>query len=80
MRRKLIIVLTATLILQHLYSQQFKVRYTAASFEGPFTGKVFLYLSKGDHFTVATPEYRDKGVKFLAETYKEWQKINLKGF
>ena len=34
----------------------------------------------GDHFTVGTAEYRDKGYKFLAERYKEWQKGNLKGF
>lgn len=34
----------------------------------------------GDHFTVSTPEYREKGVKFLADKYKEWQKINLKEF
>ena len=34
----------------------------------------------GDHFTVGTPEYREKGLKFLAEKYREWQKINLKGF
>jgi hypothetical protein len=34
----------------------------------------------GDHFTVGTPEYRDKGLHFIAERYKEWQSKNLKGF
>lgn len=34
----------------------------------------------GDHFTVGTPEYRDKGLHFIAERYKEWQAKNLKGF
>lgn len=34
----------------------------------------------GDHFTVRTPEYRDKGFHFIAEIYKEWQSKNLKAF
>ena len=34
----------------------------------------------GDHFTVGTPEYRDKGLKFLAARYKEWEAMNKKGF
>jgi len=34
----------------------------------------------GDHFTVGTPEYREKGLHFIAERYKEWQHKNLKGF
>ena len=31
----------------------------------------------GDHFTVGTAEYRQKGLKFLSERYKEWQKVNM---
>ena len=34
----------------------------------------------GDHFTVGTPEYREKGLHFIAGKYKEWQQKNLKGF
>ena len=34
----------------------------------------------GDHFTVSTPEYREKGLHFISERYKEWQSKNLKGF
>jgi enterochelin esterase-like enzyme len=34
----------------------------------------------GDHFTVSTPEYRIKGMKFLAERYLEWQQRDKKGF
>jgi S-formylglutathione hydrolase FrmB len=34
----------------------------------------------GDHFTVGTPEYREKGLHFIAERYREWQRKNLKGF
>ncbi|MEP7318350.1 MAG: alpha/beta hydrolase-fold protein [Panacibacter sp.] len=30
----------------------------------------------GDHFTVSTPEYRTKGMKFLAEKYLQWQLKN----
>jgi enterochelin esterase-like enzyme len=30
----------------------------------------------GDHMTVSTPEYRMKGMKFLATKYLEWQKQN----
>jgi hypothetical protein len=40
---------------------------------------IFEYFP-GDHFTVGTPEYRDKGYRFLAEKYRTWQKVNLKGF
>jgi len=32
----------------------------------------------GDHFTVSTPEYRMKGMKFLEEKYIEWRKQNPK--
>jgi len=35
-------------------------------------GFVFEYFP-GDHFTVATPEYRMKGTQFLAEKYLQWQ-------
>ena len=31
----------------------------------------------GDHFTVSTPEYRAKGMQFLAEKYRQWQKENM---
>lgn len=34
------------LICSFSFGQQFKVSYTSSDFEGPFTGKVFLYLSK----------------------------------
>ena len=34
----------------------------------------------GDHFTVHTPEYRQKGFKFLADRYRQWEKMNRKGF
>jgi hypothetical protein len=34
----------------------------------------------GDHFTVHTPEYRQKGFKFLADRYREWESRNKKGF
>ena len=33
-----------------------------------------------EYFTVGTPDYRDKGLHFIAERYKEWQRKNLKGF
>ena len=46
MSRKLVALLLSILILQHVHSQQFKVSYTDSSFEGPFSGKVFLYMSK----------------------------------
>ena len=39
------------------------------------TGFVFEYFP-GDHFTVSTPEYRMKGMKFLAAKYMQWQKEN----
>ena len=29
----------------------------------------------GDHFTVSTPEYREKGSKFLAEKYRAWERL-----
>jgi len=40
---------------------------------------VFEYFP-GDHFTVGTPEYRNKGLHFLAQRYTEWEKGNKKGF
>jgi S-formylglutathione hydrolase FrmB len=33
----------------------------------------------GDHFTVATPEYRKDGINFLAQKYREWQAKNAMG-
>jgi S-formylglutathione hydrolase FrmB len=54
----------------HLLDKEMKALNANMSFE----------YFPGDHFTVGTPEYREKGLKFLAEKYKEWQKINLKGF
>lgn len=38
-------------------------------------GMVFEYFP-GDHFTVSTREYRDKGAHFLAEKYLEWKKYS----
>src|SRR4030095_7249462 len=46
MKLKFLTLLSSILLLQYAYAQQFKVSYTNTSFEGPFTGKVFLYLSK----------------------------------
>jgi hypothetical protein len=54
----------------HLLDKEMKALNANMSFE----------YFPGDHFTVSTPEYREKGFKFLAEKYKEWQKMNLKGF
>ncbi len=42
----IVILCLCTLLLQSVHAQQFKVSYTTNAFEGPFTGKVFLYLSK----------------------------------
>jgi hypothetical protein len=39
------------------------------------TGFIFEYFP-GDHFTVGTPEYRLKGMQFLAARYLQWQKQN----
>ena len=61
MSRKLVILLISTLMLQYVHSQQFKVSYTAASFEGPFTGKVFLYLSKDNK----EPRNGNVGIEFF---------------
>lgn len=54
----------------HLLEKEMKALNADMSFE----------YFPGDHFTVGTPEYRDKGFKFLAQRYKEWQKANPKGF
>ena len=54
----------------HLLDKEMKVLNANMSFE----------YFPGDHFTVGTPEYRNKGLKFLAEKYREWQKMNLKSF
>ncbi|HEV8272840.1 MAG TPA: hypothetical protein VGQ04_16120, partial [Chitinophagaceae bacterium] len=43
-------------MLLHVQAQQFKITYTEQAFKGPFTGKVFLYLSKDN------PEPRSGGV------------------
>src|SRR5678816_1533983 len=43
-------------VLMHVRAQQFKISYTPEVFKGPFTGKVFLYLSKDN------PEPRSGGV------------------
>ena len=61
MSRKLVILLISTLMLQYVHSQQFKVSYTATSFEGPFTGKVFLYLSKDNK----EPRNGNVGIEFF---------------
>ena len=42
-------------------------------------GMQFDYFP-GDHFTVYTPEYRQKGYKFLADRYRQWENKNRKGF
>jgi hypothetical protein len=39
------------------------------------TNFIFEYFP-GDHFTVSTPEYRMKGMQFLAAKYLQWQKQN----
>ena len=54
----------------HLLDKEMKALNANMSFE----------YFPGDHFTVGTPEYREKGLKFLAGKYTEWQKMNLKGF
>src|SRR5262245_55495125 len=46
MKSKLLALLSSVLLLQSVYAQQIKVSYSRTTFEGPFTGKVFLYLSK----------------------------------
>ena len=46
MNRKFAILFLSVLLFQCVYAQQFKVSYTEKSFEGSFSGKVFLYLSK----------------------------------
>lgn len=40
------ITLLLLLVCTFSFAQQFKVSYTASDYKGPFTGKVFLYLSK----------------------------------
>ena len=42
-------------------------------------GMQFEYFP-GDHFTVHTPEYRQKGFKFLADRYRQWDNTTKKGF
>ena len=42
-------------------------------------GMQFDYFP-GDYFTVHTPEYRQKGFKFLADRYRQWETMNRKGF
>ena len=54
----------------HLLDKEMKTLNASMTFE----------YFPGDHFTVGTPEYRDKGYHFIAERYKEWQSKNLKGF
>ncbi len=54
----------------HLLEKEMKALHANITFE----------YFPGDHFTVSTPEYRLKGLKFLTEKYKEWQKVNMKGF
>lgn len=54
----------------HLLEKEMKALNANMSFE----------YFPGDHFTVGTPEYRDKGSKFLSQRYREWQKVNQKGF
>ena len=43
---KKLTTLLLLLVCTFTFAQQFKVSYTASDFKGPFTGKVFLYLSK----------------------------------
>lgn len=54
----------------HLLEKEMKMLNANMSFE----------YFPGDHFTVGTPEYRDKGMKFLAARYREWESMNKKGF
>ena len=54
----------------HLLEKEMKALNANMSFE----------YFPGDHFTVGTPEYRNKGLKFLAEKYREWQKMNVKSY
>jgi S-formylglutathione hydrolase FrmB len=50
----------------HLLDKEMKALNANMSFE----------YFPGDHFTVSTPEYREKALKFLAQKYAEWQKKN----
>ena len=54
----------------HLLEKEMKALNANMSFE----------YFPGDHFTLGTPEYREKGLKFLSQRYREWQKVNQKGF
>ena len=56
MFKKIAISFLFVSILLHVQGQQFKITYTEQAFKGPFTGKVFLYLSKDN------PEPRSGGV------------------
>ncbi len=48
----------------HLLEKEMKALYANMQFE----------YFPGDHFTVGTPEYREKGMKFLAQAYAAWKK------
>ena len=54
-------LISLVLFLQFANAQQFKVSYTQASFGGPFTGKVFLYLSKDNK----EPRNGNVGIEFF---------------
>lgn len=43
---KKVITLLLLLVCTFSFAQQFKVSYSTSDFKGPFTGKVFLYMSK----------------------------------
>jgi hypothetical protein len=58
MFKKITIAFFLINMLLQVQAQQFKISYTPGAFKGPFTGKVFLYLSKDN------PEPRSGGVGF----------------
>src|SRR6187551_21103 len=55
-----ILFLFVSMLLQ-VHAQQFKINYTAGAFKGPFTGKVFLYLSKDN----TEPRSGGVGIEFF---------------
>ena len=61
MTRRLFMVFSSVMLLHSVYAQQFKVSYTERSFEGPFSGKVFLYLSKDNK----EPRNGNVGIEFF---------------
>ena len=61
MFKKIVFLFLLQSMLMHVQAQQFKISYTPESFKGPFTGKVFLYLSKDN----TEPRSGGVGIEFF---------------